>query len=56
MAAKRKRHTPEFKTKVVLAALKGEKTSNELASQFQIAPAHRKEGVSSRIVTSSCFR
>jgi len=39
MAAKRKRHTPEFKTKVVLAALKGEKTSNELASQFQIAPA-----------------
>ncbi|MBT3446666.1 MAG: IS3 family transposase [Candidatus Thioglobus sp.] len=39
MAAKRKRHTPEFKTKVVLAALKGEKTSNELASQFQIASA-----------------
>jgi len=39
MAAKRKRHTPEFKTKVVLAAFKGEKTSNELASQFQVAPA-----------------
>jgi hypothetical protein len=30
MAAKRKRHTPEFKTKVTLAALKGDMTSNEL--------------------------
>jgi transposase-like protein len=38
MAAKRKRHTPELKTKVILEALKGDKTSNELASQFQINP------------------
>ncbi len=38
MAAKRKRHTPEFKTKVILEALKGDKTSNELASQFRINP------------------
>ncbi len=38
MAAKRKRHTPEFKKKVVLEALKGDKTSNELASQFHINP------------------
>jgi transposase-like protein len=38
MAAKRKRHTPEFKVKVILEALKGNKTSNELASQFQINP------------------
>ncbi len=38
MAAKRKRHTPEFKVKVTLEALKGDKTSNQLASQFQINP------------------
>jgi transposase-like protein len=38
MAAKRKRHTPEFKTKVTLDALKGNKTGNELASQYQINP------------------
>ena len=38
MAAKRKRHTPEFKTKVTLAALKCDKTSNQLASQFHINP------------------
>ena len=39
MAAKRKRHTPEFKTKVTLAALKSDKTSNELASKFQVTPS-----------------
>ena len=38
MVAKRKRHSPEFKTKVTLEAFKGNKTSNELASQFQINP------------------
>lgn len=38
MAAKRKRHTPEFKTKVTLEALKVNKTSNELASRFHINP------------------
>lgn len=46
MAAKRKRHTPEFKTKVTLAALKGDKTSNELAcsSLFlrECLPYHRR--------------
>ena len=36
MTQKRKRHTPEFKTKVALAAIKGIKTSSELASQFQV--------------------
>ncbi len=36
MTAKRKRHTPEFKTKVALEAIKGIKTSSELASQFQV--------------------
>lgn len=36
MTQKRKRHTPEFKAKVALAALKGIKTGSELASQFQV--------------------
>ena len=36
MTQKRKRHTPEFKAKVALAAIKGMKTSSELASQFQV--------------------
>ena len=36
MTKKRKRHTPEFKTKVALEAIKGIKTSSELASQFQV--------------------
>jgi transposase-like protein len=39
MAAKRKRHTPEFKTKVTLEAFKENKTSNQLASQYKITPA-----------------
>jgi transposase-like protein len=38
MTAKRKRHTPEFKTKVALEAIKGIKTSSELASQFHVHP------------------
>ncbi len=38
MTKKRKRHTPEFKTKVALEAIKSIKTSSELASQFQIHP------------------
>lgn len=31
-----KQHTPEFKLKLVLEALKGEKTINQLASENQI--------------------
>jgi len=38
MAGKRKQHTPAFKAQVALAALKGDKTVNELASQFGIHP------------------
>jgi len=38
MSKRRKIHTPEFKTKVSLAAIKGMKTSSELASQYQIHP------------------
>jgi transposase len=38
MAAKRKVHTPAFKAQVALAALKGDRTVNELASQYGVHP------------------
>src|SRR2546429_8055159 len=38
MAGKRKVHTPAFKAQVALAALKGDRTVNELASQFSVHP------------------
>ena len=38
MAGKRKTHTPAFKAQVALAALKGDKTANELAGQFAVHP------------------
>jgi transposase-like protein len=38
MAGKRKQHTPAFKAQVALAALKGDRTVNELASQYGVHP------------------
>ena len=38
MATKRKVHTPAFKAQIALAALKGDKTVNELASQHGVHP------------------
>lgn len=38
MAGTRKRHSSEFKAKVALEALKGQKTLNELSSEFGIHP------------------
>jgi transposase-like protein len=36
MAGQREIHTPPFKAKVALAALKGDRTVNELAGQFDV--------------------
>jgi putative transposase len=38
VAGKRKQYTPAFKAQVALAALKGDKTVNELAGQFGVHP------------------
>ena len=38
MAGKRKQHPPALKAQVALAAVKGDKTVNELASQFGVHP------------------
>jgi transposase-like protein len=35
---KRRNHSPEFKAKVAIAALKGDKTLAELAQQFDVHP------------------
>src|ERR1051326_290962 len=38
MAGKRKHHTATFKAQVALAAIKGDRTVNELAGQFGVHP------------------
>ncbi len=38
MKGKRKQHTAAFKAQVALAALKGDKTVNELAGQYGVHP------------------
>lgn len=39
MGKKRRRHSAQFKARVALEALKGMKTANELATEFEIHPA-----------------
>ena len=39
----RRNHTPTFKAKVALAAVKGEKTLTELAQQFDVHPNQIKQ-------------
>lgn len=38
MSRKRKQYSPQFKAKVALEALRGQKTTAELASQYEIHP------------------
>jgi putative transposase len=38
MPGKRKQHTPAFKAQVALAALKNDRTANELAGQYGVHP------------------
>ncbi len=38
MSRKIKRYTAEFKTKIVLEVLQGDKTLNEIASEYSIIP------------------
>jgi len=38
MKAKRKRHDPEFKARVALEALKGEKTAQQIAKEYEVHP------------------
>lgn len=38
MSRKRRRHSPTFKAKVAIDALKGDKTSAELASKYEVIP------------------
>jgi transposase len=38
MSNKRKQYSPQFKAKVALEAVRGEKTISELASQYEVHP------------------
>jgi transposase len=38
MSKKRRTFTPEFRAKVALAALRGQKTINQIASEFELHP------------------
>jgi transposase len=43
MKAKRRRHDPEFKARVALEAIKGVKTIQEIAKEFEVHPVQVSE-------------
>ncbi len=43
MKAKRKRHEPEFKARVALEALKGVKTIQQIAKEYDVHPVQVSE-------------
>ena len=43
MRRARRNHSPAFKAKVALAAIRGEKTMSELAQQFDVHPNQIKQ-------------
>lgn len=43
MKAKRKRHEPEFKARVALEALKGIKTIQQIAKEYNVHPVQFSE-------------
>lgn len=43
MKAKRRRHDPEFKARVALEALKGVKTIQQIAKEFEVHPVQASE-------------
>jgi putative transposase len=47
MSTKRKTYSADFKAKLVLEVLNGEKTINEIASKYEVLPVSLKIGRSS---------
>jgi len=47
MKQNRRKHTPSFKAKVALEALKGEETIAELANRFEVLPSQLRKWKSS---------
>jgi transposase len=43
MKAKRRRHDPAFKARVALEALKGEKTAQQIAKEYDVHPVQVSE-------------
>jgi transposase-like protein len=44
MTTTRKQHSPQFKARVVIEAIRGQKTLSQLASQFKVHPIRSRSG------------
>ena len=51
----RRNHTPSFKAKVALAAIKGDRTLAQLAEQFDVHPIRSRRGKHSSRVKLPIF-